>query len=160
VHPKWFRSLWYIRCNTCTYLASRLALSQNGLNQAPTWASSPGVSLGASKTTFEPMVHLAQTVHLSCTNTNTVSKRIKTRFHMTQVASELHRVRPKWFLSLWYVWHKPCTYLASKLALSPNRLNRTSTQASSPRSIIGCVQNDFYTYCTFGANHAPMLYRH
>jgi hypothetical protein len=30
-----------------------------------------------------PMVHSAQTVHLYCTDTNTVSKRIETIFHMT-----------------------------------------------------------------------------
>jgi hypothetical protein len=28
-------------------------------------------------------------------------------------------VRPKWFLCLWYVRRKPCTYLASSLAASP-----------------------------------------
>ena len=32
-------------------------------------------------------------------------------------------MRPKRFLSLWYVWHKPCTYLAPKLA--PNGPNKT-----------------------------------
>ena len=42
-----------------------------------------GVPPGVSKTLYEPMVRLAQTVHLSCTNANTVSKRIETRFHMT-----------------------------------------------------------------------------
>jgi hypothetical protein len=33
----------------------------------------------------EPMVHLAQTVHLSCTNTDTVSKQTETTFDMTHV---------------------------------------------------------------------------
>ena len=42
-----------------------------------------GVPLGRSKMIFEPMVRLAETVHLSSTNTNTISKRIETRFHMT-----------------------------------------------------------------------------
>jgi hypothetical protein len=31
--------------------------------------------------------------------------------------------------------------------------------ASSPRSTIGCVQNDFWAYGTFGANRAPILYQ-
>jgi hypothetical protein len=44
-----------------------------------------GVSLGASKTISKPMVCFLQTVHLSCTDTNTVSKQTKMRFHMTQV---------------------------------------------------------------------------
>ena len=33
-----------------------------------------GVPSGASKTISEPTACLAQTVHLSCTNTNTISK--------------------------------------------------------------------------------------
>jgi hypothetical protein len=43
---------------------------------------------------------------------------------MTHITYEFHRVRPKLFMSLWYVLCKPCTYLASRLALSPNRPNR------------------------------------
>jgi hypothetical protein len=42
-----------------------------------------GVSSDASKMIFESMVHSAKTVHLYCTDTNTVSKWTKTRFHMT-----------------------------------------------------------------------------
>jgi hypothetical protein len=79
------------------------------------------------------------------------------RFHMTNVTEEIHRVRPKWFLSLRYVRRKPCTYLVSRLALCPNRPKRASMSASSPRSTIGCVQNDFYAYGTFVANSAPIL---
>jgi hypothetical protein len=67
---------------------------------------------GVSKMIFELMVCSVQTMHLSCTNTNTISKWIETRFHMTKVSEEIHRVHPKWFLSLWYDWRKPCTYLA------------------------------------------------
>jgi hypothetical protein len=80
-----FLNLWYVRCKLCTYLASRLALSPNGLNRASTWASLPWSNIVASKMISEPMVCLAQIVHLSCTNTNTVSKQIETRFHMTHV---------------------------------------------------------------------------
>jgi hypothetical protein len=69
------------------------------------------------------MVRSMQTVH-QYTDTNTVSKRTKTRFHMTHITYELHRVRPTLFMSLWYVQCKPCTYLASRLALSPNGPNR------------------------------------
>jgi hypothetical protein len=42
-----------------------------------------GVPSGVSRTISELMVHLAQTVHLSCTDTNTVSKRTETRLHRT-----------------------------------------------------------------------------
>jgi hypothetical protein len=43
------------------------------------------VPLGVSKMISEPMEHSAQTVHLSCTNTNNVSKWTEMRFHMTHV---------------------------------------------------------------------------
>jgi hypothetical protein len=61
----------------------------------------------------KPMVHLAQTVHLSCIETNTVSKWIETSFHLSLVTQEYHPVHPKQFLSLWYVLaqivHLSCT---------------------------------------------------
>jgi hypothetical protein len=88
-----------------------------------------GVSLDASKMISEPMVRLAQPVHLSCTDTNTVSKWTETRFHMTHITKEFYRVHPKWFLSLWYVWPKPYIHLVSRLTLSSNGLNRASTWA-------------------------------
>jgi hypothetical protein len=103
-----------------------------------------GVPSDVSKMISEPMVCLVQTVHLSCTDTNTFTKWTKMIFHMTHVTMEFQRVCPICFLRLWYIRHKPCTYLASRLALSPNGLNRASTWASSPRSIIGCVQNDLW----------------
>jgi hypothetical protein len=83
-----------------------------------------GVPSGTSKTFSEQMVCSVQTVLLSCTNTNTVSKRTKTRFHMTHVTYEFHRVHPKLYMMYWYVQSKPCTYLASRFALSTNRPNR------------------------------------
>jgi hypothetical protein len=43
----------------------------------------------------EAMIHLAQTVRLSCTETNTVSKRTETSFHLTLVTKEYHPVHPK-----------------------------------------------------------------
>jgi hypothetical protein len=99
-------------------------------------------------------------MYLSCIDTYTISKQIETRFHMTDVASEFHRVHPKWFQSLRYVRGKPCTYLASRWALSRNRLKWESTRASSPRSTFGCVQKDFWACGTFGTNPAPILHWH
>jgi hypothetical protein len=69
----------------------------------------------------DAMVCSALTMHLSCTNTNTVSKQTEMRFHVMHINYEFHRVRLKLFLSLWYVQRKPCTYLASRLELSQNR---------------------------------------
>ena len=54
-----------------------------------------GVPTGASKIISEPMVRLAQTMHLSCTDTNTISKEKEVGFHMTHVTMEFHRVRAK-----------------------------------------------------------------
>jgi hypothetical protein len=41
--------------------------------------------MGASKMITEPMLRLAQTMHLSCTDTNTISKWTKIRFATTHV---------------------------------------------------------------------------
>jgi hypothetical protein len=75
---------------------------------------------------YEAMVHLVQTMDLSCTETNTISKWTETRFCMTHVTYEFHRVRPKWFPNLRYIRRKPCTYLETRLALSPNKPKRAS----------------------------------
>ena len=107
----------HLSCTDTNYL-------QMDRNELPLEPRHLAVPLGASKTIYEPVVRLAQTVHLSCTYTNTVSKYTEMRFHMTHVTKEFHRVRPKRFPSLWHVRRKPCTYLASRLALSPNGLKR------------------------------------
>jgi hypothetical protein len=99
-------------------------------------------------------------VHLYCTDTNTVSKRKEEIFPTTHVNKEFYRVRPKWFLSLWHIRRKPWTYVASTLALSPNRPKRASTWASSPSGTVGCIQNDFWAYDTSCANCAPILHWH
>jgi hypothetical protein len=102
-----------------------------------------GVPSDASRTISEPTVHSEQNMHLSCTDTNTISQWTKTRFHMTNVTYEIHRMCSKWFSSLWYIWRKRGTFLVSRLALSPNKPNRASTWALSPRNTIRCIQNDF-----------------
>jgi hypothetical protein len=60
----------------------------------------PIVQLGASKIIFKPMVRLAQTMRLSCTNIKTVSKLKEATLHMSHITLEFHRVHPKQFLSL------------------------------------------------------------
>jgi hypothetical protein len=83
VRPKLLMNLWYVQCKPSTFLASRLALSPNGPNRAPPDPRHLEVPSGASKTIYEPVVCSTQTEHLSCTDVNTVSKQIKTRFHIT-----------------------------------------------------------------------------
>jgi hypothetical protein len=175
-------------------------MDRNGLLVEP---CNLGVPSHVSKMIFGPMVRLTQTVHLSCTDTNTVSKWTETRFHRTHITEELYRVRPhrffepmvlspetmhiscvkistiskqnetsfqlglviseylwmrpKWFLSLWYIWHKSCTYLAPTLTPFPNGPKWHSTRPMSPWSFIGCVKNDFWAYGTFRTNCGPIL---
>jgi hypothetical protein len=132
MRPKQFLRLWYVRCKLCTYLASRLALSLNGLKRVSTWASSSSNSIGCIKNYFLAHGMFTESVHISRTYTNTVSKRTEMRF-------EFHPVLPKQFVSLWYVRRKPCTYLASRSALSENGPKWDSTWPTSPGNFIECV---------------------
>ena len=50
--------------------------------------------------------------------------------------------------------HLSCTDTGSQQ--TKTRFHRST----SPRSTIGCVQNDFRAYGMFGANHAPILHQH
>jgi hypothetical protein len=62
---------------------------------APKLTLSPKVSSGVSKIVSEAIVRLVQTVDLSCTDSDTFSKRTKMRFYITHVTLQIHRVRPK-----------------------------------------------------------------
>jgi hypothetical protein len=99
-----------------------------------------GVSSGVRKMISKPMVCLVQTVHLSCVKISTILKRTKMSFCLSLITKEYHRVHLKWFPSLWYVRRKPCTYLASRLALSTNTLKQDSTWHTSPSSSIVCPE--------------------
>jgi hypothetical protein len=70
-----------------------------------------GMPSGETKLIYEPLVHSAQTLHLSCVKISTIS----------------------------------------------NELNQASTWVSSPRSTIGCVQNNFWAYGMFSTNRAPIF---
>jgi hypothetical protein len=98
-------------------------------------------------------------MHLSWVKISTVSKWIKTSFFLSLINLEYQQVRPEWLLSLCYFWCKPCTYRESRLTLAANGPKWASTWASSPRSTIRCIQNDFWPYGTFDTNHAPILHR-
>ena len=100
VRPKRFPSLWYVWRKPSTYLASRLALYPKGPNELPLEPRHQVLPSSATKTIYEPMVRLVQTMHLSCTDANTTSEWKEERFHMTHVTKEFHWVHPKWFRSL------------------------------------------------------------
>jgi hypothetical protein len=109
--------LWRKSCN---YLPHTLTLSLNGPKRDSTLPTSPRSSIVCVRKISDSMVCSAQIVHLLCVMISTISKRTKISFHLSLVTLEYHRVHPKRFLSLWYVWRKPCTYLASRLSVSPN----------------------------------------
>jgi hypothetical protein len=116
-----------------------------------------GVLSGASNTIFEPTVRSVQTMHQSRIKSSTISKRTESSFHLSLITKESHRVRPKWFLCLWYVQCRPCTNLALTLTLSINVLKWDSTQPTSLTSSIGRIQNYLWAYGTFSANRVTIL---
>jgi hypothetical protein len=117
------------------------------------------VPSGVPKMMSMPVVHSTQTVHPSSAEINTISKWTETSFHLTHVTLEYHRVCQKWFPSLWYIRCKPCTYLVSRLALSPNREKQASTWHTLSRSTRGCAQSDCCARGRFVANRTPILRR-
>ena len=104
---------------TVHYLTSTLTPSPNRPNDIPPDPRHLGVPSGASKTISEPMEHLAQTVHLSYINTNTISKRTE-RDSIWPTSSGASKTisEPKVRLV------QTCTYLTSTLTPSPNRPNK------------------------------------
>jgi hypothetical protein len=88
------------------------------------------------------MVRSAQTMHLYCIDTNTISKQTEMRLHITHSPMSSIGCVQDVFLASWYALHKPHTYLSLRLTLSPNGLKRASTWPLSHRSTIGCVKND------------------
>jgi hypothetical protein len=95
-------------------------------NELPFEPRHLGVPSGASKTISEAMVYLAQSMHLSCTETNTVPNGTK-QAPFEPHHLEYHPVHPTQFLSLWCVLRKPSTYHALKLRLSPKGPKGDST---------------------------------
>jgi hypothetical protein len=143
VHPKWCLSLWYVWCKTCTYLAPTLTPSPNRSKRRLTWRTSPRSSIRCVQNNSKHMVHLVRAVHLSCVKISPISKRTEKSFHLSLVTKENHRVHLKRFLCLWYVWRKPCTYLTLTLTPSLNGPKQDWAWPTSPKSSIGCVQNNF-----------------
>jgi hypothetical protein len=145
----------------CTYLAPILRLSPNRPKWDSTWPRSPRCSIGSVQSDFWAYGTFNANLHISCVKNSTISKRTETSIHLSLVAYKYHLVRSKWFLRLWYVWRKPCTYLAPILTLSLNGPKWDFTWPTSPRCSIGCIQNDFWAYGMFSAkpctNLAPIL---
>jgi hypothetical protein len=140
-------------CSAQTMHLSYPTLTQfvNRPKRDSTWPMSPRCSIACVQNCFRAYGMFGATMHLYYTNTNTISKQTELRFDMTYVTKEFQWVHPKWFLSLWYVRRRPCTYLTPTLTQFSNRPKWDSTWPTSPRGSIGCVQNGFRVYGTFGA---------
>jgi hypothetical protein len=81
------------------------------------------------------MVHLPQTVDLSCTDINTISKQTEMRFHMTHVTKVFYRVFPK--------HSNPTVCSTQTMHLSCAKISTISKRIEMSRSSIWCVQNNF-----------------
>jgi hypothetical protein len=150
-----FRADGTIYTNRVPFLHRDYHYLKTESNKLPLEPHHLGVSLGASKTISEPMVCLAQTGHLYCTNTNTVFEWIKTWLYMTDcprssiVASKT--------ISLPMVRSAQTVHLYCTDTNTISKRTETSFHMThSPRNCIGCVQDDFRSDGTFDKNHAPI----
>jgi hypothetical protein len=88
------------------------------MDRAFTWASSMKRTIGCVQNDFWVDGTFLANYAPICTDTNNVYKRKEERFHMTHVTLGFQRV---WTYATFDA--KPCTYIASRFALSPNRLS-------------------------------------
>jgi hypothetical protein len=148
------RSAWTVHLS-CV----KRALSRNGLKWASTWASQPRSAIGCIQNDF----WACNTFGANCAST------LHRHKHCLQMdendirhvpGQEFNPVRLKWFPCLWTFQPKPCTYLGSRLAPSPNGLKWASIWALNLGVPSGASKNDLCAYGTFVTNRAPILHRH
>ena len=126
MRQKWFLRLWCIRHKLCTYIAPKLTLSTNRPKRDSIRHTSPRSSIGCVQIDFLTCGTSMQTMQLSCIKISTISEQTKLSLHLCLFNYEYHRMRLKWFLSLWCIMRKPCTYLLPKLTLSLNEPKQDS----------------------------------
>jgi hypothetical protein len=132
----------------------------NELTQASTWASSPRSTIGCVQNDFRaydmfstiraPILHRYQQYLQMDEN-----EILHDPCHLG-VSSEASKAISKNLVRSSQTMHLSCV----KISTMSNELNQASTWALSPRSTIGCVQNDFWAHGMFSTNHAPILNRH
>jgi hypothetical protein len=156
VHPKWFARPWYVRRKPCTHLESRLALSPNrpsfhlSLVTLEYHRVHPKRFLSWWYVWHKLCIYLASTLTLSPNE----KKWDFTRPTSARSSSGGSKMISDPMVRLTQIVH----YLPSRL--EHLQTDRALTWASSPQSIIGCVQNSFWAGDNFGANCAPILRRH
>ena len=68
-------------------------------------------------------------------------------------------MRPKRFLTLWYIWYKPCTYLAPTLTPSLTQTKTRFHKSNVTYEFQRVRQTDVRAYGTFDAKRATILHR-
>jgi hypothetical protein len=71
--------------NCAAILRQELHYLETDRNERPLESCHLGVAQAVSKMISRPMVCLAQTLQLSCSDTNTISERTETSFHLSPV---------------------------------------------------------------------------
>ena len=100
-----------------------------------------------------------QTIHLSCINISTISKQTEPSIHLSPFTQEYQHVRLKWFLRLWCIRCKLCTYLAPKLTMSPNDRKEIPYDTRHQGLPSGASKLISKHMVCFHANHAPTLHK-
>jgi hypothetical protein len=138
VPPILFLTLRYVQRKRCTNLASRVALSPNGPNRA-SGASSPRSPIECVQNDFLCLWYVrCKLCTYLCTDTSTVSKRTKTRFHTTRhlrVPSGTSKTIYEPMVRSVQTMHISCV----KISTISKRTEQSSTRPSSPRCTIRCV---------------------
>ena len=101
-------------------------VSKQTESEIPYGTRHQGVPSGASKLISKHMVCSMQIMHLPCIRISTISKLTEPSFHLSLFIQEYQILRPKWFLRLWCIRRKLCTYLALKLTMSTNEPKQDS----------------------------------
>ena len=138
--------------NRAPILRQDYTISKMDRNELPLEPRHLGVPSGATKRISKSMVRLAPTVHLSYTNTNSLQT------DRNLIPHDPHHLGVPFGASK--TNFEPMVCSTQTMHLSPSNTKLASTWASSRTSTIRCVQNDFWAYGTFGANHAPILHWH
>jgi hypothetical protein len=110
------------------------------------------------------MVHLAQIVHQSCTETNTVFKQTETSFHLTLVNPEYHPVHPKQFsdpmVCLAQTVHLSCMKTNTTSKRTERRFYRTHVTKEFHRVRLKWFLRLWYVWCKLWIYLAPRLTLH
>jgi hypothetical protein len=138
-----------------TYLAPKQHCLQTDRSKISYDTRHLGVPSCASRFISKHLVCSMQTVHLSWIKISTISKQNKPSIHLSPFTLEYQQVHTKWFLRLWFIRCKLCTYLTPKLTMSPNGPKRDSIWHMSSRSSIECIQIDFQ--CSMQTMHLPCI---